>query len=70
MTKTKSRGARRRADGIAAAFHLTSTPDLLERFDVTVYTPGWRLGGKCASGRGEGPAERIEEHGLHVWLGF
>jgi uncharacterized protein with NAD-binding domain and iron-sulfur cluster len=29
---------------------------------------GWRLGGKGASGRG--PADRIEEHGLHVWLGF
>jgi uncharacterized protein with NAD-binding domain and iron-sulfur cluster len=29
---------------------------------------GWRLGGKGASGRG--PAGRIEEHGLHLWLGF
>jgi uncharacterized protein with NAD-binding domain and iron-sulfur cluster len=29
---------------------------------------GWRLGGKGASGRG--PSGRIEEHGLHLWLGF
>ena len=29
---------------------------------------GWRLGGKGASGRG--PSGRIEEHGLHIWMGF
>jgi uncharacterized protein with NAD-binding domain and iron-sulfur cluster len=29
---------------------------------------GWRLGGKGASGRGV--ANRIEEHGLHLWMGF
>jgi len=29
---------------------------------------GWRLGGKGASGRGA--AGRIEEHGLHIWLGY
>ena len=29
---------------------------------------GWRLGGKGASGRGEN--DRIEEHGLHLWMGF
>jgi uncharacterized protein with NAD-binding domain and iron-sulfur cluster len=38
------------------------------RFDVTVYQMGWRLGGKGASGRGDNG--RIEEHGLHVWMGF
>ena len=38
------------------------------RFEVTVYQMGWRLGGKGASGRGIGG--RIEEHGLHIWLGF
>jgi uncharacterized protein with NAD-binding domain and iron-sulfur cluster len=37
------------------------------RFDVTVYQMGWRLGGKGASGRGRGG--RIEEHGLHLWMG-
>jgi uncharacterized protein with NAD-binding domain and iron-sulfur cluster len=53
---------------MTAAFELTA-PHLEGRYDVTVYQPGWRLGGKCASGRG-GPDKRIEEHGLHVWFGF
>lgn len=53
--------------GVAAAFEL-SRPEHRGRFEVTVYQQGWRLGGKGASGRGE--AGRIEEHGLHVWMGF
>lgn len=53
--------------GIAAAFELTR-PEHQGRYHVTVYQQGWRLGGKGASGRG--PADRIEEHGFHVWLGF
>jgi uncharacterized protein with NAD-binding domain and iron-sulfur cluster len=60
------------AGGLTAAFELTATPELRERYDVTVYQLGWRLGGKGASGRrdvGNG-AQRIEEHGLHVWFGF
>jgi uncharacterized protein with NAD-binding domain and iron-sulfur cluster len=52
---------------MAAAFELTR-PALEGRFAVTVYQLGWRLGGKGASGRG--PRGRIEEHGLHVWMGF
>ena len=39
-----------------------------EQYDITVYQLGWRLGGKGASGRGQ--YDRIEEHGLHVWMGF
>jgi uncharacterized protein with NAD-binding domain and iron-sulfur cluster len=61
------------AGSLAAAFELTATPELRERFDVTVYQLGWRCGGKGASGRrkmGTPPAQRIEEHGLHVWFGF
>jgi len=54
---------------LAAAFELTS-PELADRFEVTVYQPGWRLGGKCASGRNLSEGGRIEEHGLHVWFGF
>jgi uncharacterized protein with NAD-binding domain and iron-sulfur cluster len=56
--------------GMAAAFWLTSK-SLKGRFDVTVYTPGWRLGGKCASGRSQEPGlgQRIEEHGLHMLMG-
>jgi uncharacterized protein with NAD-binding domain and iron-sulfur cluster len=53
--------------GVAAAFELTR-PERENRFEVTVYQLGWRLGGKGASGRG--PAQRIEEHGLHLWMGF
>lgn len=52
---------------MAAAFELTR-PSQKGRFTVTVYQMGWRLGGKGASGRG--PADRIEEHGLHLWMGF
>jgi uncharacterized protein with NAD-binding domain and iron-sulfur cluster len=52
---------------MAAAFELTR-PEHRGRYQVTVYQLGWRLGGKGASGRG--PADRIEEHGLHVWMGF
>lgn len=52
---------------IAAAFELTR-PEQRGRFEVTLYQLGWRLGGKGASGRG--PAGRIEEHGLHVWMGW
>jgi hypothetical protein len=52
--------------GLAAAWRL-SDPDG-EPAEVTVYQRGCRLGGKGASSRG--PNGRIEEHGLHVWLGF
>jgi len=52
---------------MAAAFELTR-PEHGGRYEVTVYQEGWRLGGKGASGRG--PSGRIEEHGLHVWLGY
>ena len=52
---------------IATAFELTR-PEYDGQYQVTVYQQGWRLGGKGASGRG--PAGRIEEHGLHLWMGF
>jgi uncharacterized protein with NAD-binding domain and iron-sulfur cluster len=52
---------------MATAFELTR-PQHQGRYQVTVYQLGWRLGGKGASGRG--PADRIEEHGLHLWMGF
>ena len=55
--------------GVTAAFWLTSTQALRDRFEVTVYQRGWRLGGKGASGRNVEHASRIEEHGLHMWLG-
>lgn len=52
---------------MAAAFELTK-PEHGGKYHVTVYQLGWRFGGKGASGRG--PADRIEEHGLHLWMGF
>src|SRR3954453_7233232 len=58
------------AGGITAAFELTATPELRERFEVTVYQLGWRNGGKGASGRKAAVAGRIEGHGVHVWFGF
>ena len=45
-----------------------SKPEHQGRYQITVFQEGWRLGGKGASGRG--PSGRIEEHGLHIWLGF
>jgi uncharacterized protein with NAD-binding domain and iron-sulfur cluster len=53
--------------GLAAAWRL-SEPGWQDRFEsITVYQRGWRLGGKGASSRGVNG--RIEEHGLHIWLG-
>jgi len=53
---------------LATAFEL-SEGDWTKRFErITVYQRGWRLGGKGASSRG--PNGRVEEHGLHVLLGY
>jgi uncharacterized protein with NAD-binding domain and iron-sulfur cluster len=54
--------------GLAAAWRL-SEPGWQEALgSITVYQRGWRLGGKGASSRG--PNGRVEEHGLHLWLGY
>ncbi len=52
---------------LSAAMEL-SDPKQGEQYEITVYQLGWRLGGKGASSRGANG--RIEEHGLHLWLGF
>jgi uncharacterized protein with NAD-binding domain and iron-sulfur cluster len=53
--------------GLSAAWRLSES-GWQDRFEsITVYQRGWRLGGKGASSRG--PHGRIEEHGLHIWLG-
>jgi len=54
--------------GLAAAWRLSEPGWRDELESVTVYQRGWRLGGKGASSRG--PNGRIEEHGLHLWLGY
>jgi uncharacterized protein with NAD-binding domain and iron-sulfur cluster len=58
------------AGSLAAAFYLSARPGWRERYEITVYQQGWRLGGKGASGRNALLGQRIEEHGLHIWFGF
>jgi uncharacterized protein with NAD-binding domain and iron-sulfur cluster len=63
--------------GLAAMMDLSRYP---ERYELSLYQVGWRLGGKCASGRGfssplagehgEASWQRSHEHGLHMALGF
>ena len=54
--------------GLSAAWRL-SEPGWRKRFSsITVLERGHHLGGKGASSRGV--HGRIEEHGLHVWLGY
>lgn len=58
------------------AFELTSQPNWQDLYDITLYQLGWRLGGKCASGRNMTPHQsyepdyRIQEHGFHIFFGF
>ncbi len=51
----------------AAAYYLARQR---HEYGVSLYTMGWRLGGKCAAGRNPDAHDRIEEHGLHAFLGF
>ena len=55
---------------VAAAFALTDTEGWQDRYEITLYQIGWRLGGKGASGRNHQIHDRIEEHGVHAWFGF
>ncbi|HEY3252680.1 MAG TPA: NAD(P)-binding protein [Polyangiaceae bacterium] len=54
--------------GLASAFALTRTEALRAEFEVTVIEPGWRLGGKCRSGR-QGPMNRLDQNGTHYLFG-
>ena len=56
---------------LSAAAELVRQPGAADKYDITVYQLGWRVGGKGASGRDRRPdmGMRIEEHGLHVWFG-
>ncbi len=58
------------AASLSSVFQLTSVPGWQQRYDITVYQLGWRLGGKGATGRDPTQGYRIEEHGLHLWFGF
>ncbi len=55
---------------ITTVYAITRDPSWRERYEITVYQLGWRLGGKGASGRNLAAGARIQEHGLHVWAGF
>ena len=55
--------------GLTTALELSATPELRDTYEVTIHQLGWRLGGKCATGRNQAVADRIEEHGLHLWFG-
>lgn len=55
---------------LTAAFELTSQPGWEDRYAITLYQMGHRLGGKGASGRNAAKHDRIEEHGLHLFYGF
>ena len=53
--------------GLTAAYELSKTKELQDKYEVTIYQMGWRLGGKASTGRG--PEGQIQEHGLHFWFG-
>jgi uncharacterized protein with NAD-binding domain and iron-sulfur cluster len=55
---------------LSAVYELTCLPGWRDRYELTVYQTGFRLGGKGASGRNPDHHHRIEEHGLHVLWGF
>jgi uncharacterized protein with NAD-binding domain and iron-sulfur cluster len=55
---------------MTALYTLSQQPGFENDYDVTVYQLGWRLGGKGASGVNRETGFRIEEHGLHLWMGF
>ena len=52
---------------LTTALELTDTPGLRSQHEVTIYQMGWRVGGKCASGRDAGG--RVLEHGIHLFGG-
>ncbi len=59
--------------GLSTAFNLTDptiNPNWSDRYSVDVYQMGWRVGGKCATGRNPDACERIQEHGIHIFANF
>jgi uncharacterized protein with NAD-binding domain and iron-sulfur cluster len=52
--------------GLSAAYEIVSRDPTCE---ITIFQMGWRLGGKCASSRNAQRSNRIEEHGVHLFLG-
>lgn len=54
--------------GLSAAYHLARQQR--DDLEITVYTMGWRVGGKGAAGRNFEHSQRIEEHGIHLFGNF
>ncbi len=54
---------------LVAAFRITEEPDWSDKYEITVYQQGWRVGGKCATGRDLDKHLRVYEHGIHGFLG-
>lgn len=55
---------------LSAVFAITDRPGWADRYDITVYQLGWRLGGKAATSRDQSRENRILEHGYHMLFGF
>ena len=55
---------------LTTAFELTNQANWRNEYQITLYQVGWRLGGKGASGRNLNSNARIEEHGLHIFMGM
>ncbi|HLL52880.1 MAG TPA: NAD(P)-binding protein, partial [Myxococcaceae bacterium] len=57
---------------LSTAYRLTNESGWKDRYELTVYQQGWRLGGKGASWRNTTPGygNRTEEHGFHVFMAF
>ena len=55
---------------MSSLYWLSQEPDFESKYEVVVYQMGWRLGGKAASGVNRKMGSRIEEHGLHLFMGF
>ncbi|MEM9144895.1 MAG: NAD(P)-binding protein [Pseudomonadota bacterium] len=72
MPKTKIAVLGGGIGSLSALLQLTQDPAVREGYEITLYQLGWRLGGKCASGRdvSHPPAARVYEHGLHIFAGF
>ena len=54
---------------LVSAMRLTETKALRDKYDITIYQQGWRVGGKCATGRDLDKHMRLYEHGIHGFLG-
>lgn len=54
--------------GLSAAHELTDYEGWQDKYEITLYQTGWRLGGKTATGRGV--CDRVEEHGIHILQGW